>query len=112
MAISKREQKPREDWGGSKEKPPARTGALFECKQGMAIYSLLHRRYAMAILSTGFGKSMIVTVFVMGREEMSLSKNCMIAISPLKKYYRGPDFGNIVSELYSNGASTETVNLL
>ena len=28
----------------------------------------------------------------------------MIAISPLKKYYRRPDFGNIVAELYSNGA--------
>ena len=85
MAISKREQKPREDCGGSKEKPPARTGALFERKHEMAIYSLLHRRDAMAILSTGFGNSMIVTVFVMGKEEMSLSKTCMIAISPLKK---------------------------
>ena len=104
MAISKREQKPREDCGGSKEKPPARTGALFERKQEMAIYCLLHRRDAMAILSTGFGNSMIVTVFVMGKEEMSLSKTCMIAILPLKKYYRRPDFGNIVAELYSNGA--------
>ena len=53
----------------------------------------------MAILSTGFGNSMIVTVFVMGKEEMS----CMIPISPLKKYYRRPDFGNVVAELYSNG---------
>ena len=58
----------------------------------------------MAILSTGFGKSMIVTVFFMGKEEMSLSKTCMIAISPLKKCYRRPDFGNVVAELYSNGA--------
>ena len=57
----------------------------------------------MAILSTGFGKSMIVTVFFMGKEEMSLSKTCMIAISPLKKCYRLPDLGN-VAELYSNGA--------
>ena len=111
MAISKREQKPREDWGGSKEKPSARTGALFERKHEMAIYSLLHRRDAMAILSTGFGNSMIVTVFVMGKEEMSLSKTCMIAISPLKKYYRRPDFGNIVAELYSNGICFKEVHL-
>ena len=40
----------------------------------------------------------------MAKEELSLSKTCMIAISPLKKYYRRPDFGNVVAELYSNGA--------
>ena len=38
----------------------------------------------MAILSTGFGKSMIFTVFAMAKEEMSSSKTCMLAISPLK----------------------------
>ena len=38
----------------------------------------------MTILSTGFGKSMIFTVFVMAKEEMSSSKTCMLAISPLK----------------------------
>ena len=40
----------------------------------------------------------------MAKEELSLSKTCMIAISPLKKYYRRPDFGNVVAELHSNGA--------
>ena len=40
----------------------------------------------------------------MVKEELSLSKTCMIAISPLKKYYRRPDFGNFVAELQSNGA--------
>ena len=39
----------------------------------------------------------------MAKEELSLSKISMIAISPLKKYYRRPDFGNVVAELYSNG---------
>ena len=38
----------------------------------------------MEILSTGFGKSMIFTVFAMAKEEMSSSKTCMIAISPIK----------------------------
>ena len=38
----------------------------------------------MEILSTRFGKSMIFTVFAMAKEEMSSSKTCMIAISPIK----------------------------
>ena len=53
-------------------------------KQEMAIYSLLQRRDVMAILSPGFGKSMIFTVFAMAKEEMSSSKTCMLPISPLK----------------------------
>ena len=77
------EEKPRGDWGGSNEKPSARTG-FFEPK--MAIYSLLHGRDAMAIFSTDFGNSMIFTVFFMVKEEMSLSKTSMIAISPLKVF--------------------------
>ena len=39
-------------------------------KQEIAIYSLLQRRDVVAILSTGFGESMILTVFAMGKEEM------------------------------------------
>ena len=81
-----REEKPRGDWGGSNEKPSARTGGFFEPKQEMAIYSLLHGRDAMAIFSTGFGNSMIFTVFFIVKEEMSLSKTSMIAISPLKVF--------------------------
>ena len=76
-----REEKPRGDWGGSNEKPSARTGGFFD-----PIYSLLDGRDAMAILSTGFGNSMIFTVFFMAKEEMSLSKTCMIAISLLKVF--------------------------
>ena len=70
-------------------------------KQEMAIYSLLQRRDVMAILSPGFGKSMIFTVFAMAKEEMSSSKTCMLPIS--KKYDRQPDIGNVVAGLYSNG---------
>ena len=46
----------------------------------------------MTILSTGFGKSMIFTV-----------KNLYARNFPSKKYYRRPDIGNVVTELYSNG---------
>ena len=38
----------------------------------------------MAILSIGFGKSMIFTFFAMAKEETPSSKTCMISISPLK----------------------------
>ena len=40
----------------------------------------------MTILSTGFGKSMIFTVFAMAKKEMSSLKTCigMIPISPLE----------------------------
>ena len=38
----------------------------------------------MEILSTGFGRSMIFTVFAMAKQEISSSKTCMITISPLK----------------------------
>ena len=59
----------------------------------------------MTILSTGFGKSMIFTVFAMAKKEMSSLKTCigMIPISPLKSIRR-PDFKNVDAELYSNGA--------
>ena len=57
---------------------------VLKSKQEMAIYSLLQRIDVMAILSTGFGKSMIFTVFAMAKEEMSSSNTCMLAIFPLK----------------------------
>ena len=57
---------------------------LLKPEQEMAIYSLLYWRDLMAILSTGFGKSTIITVFAMAKEEMSSSKTCTNAISPLK----------------------------
>ena len=48
------------------------------------LYSLPQRGDVMAILSTGFGKSMIFTFFAMAKEETPSSKTCMISISPLK----------------------------
>ena len=38
----------------------------------------------MAILPTGFGKSMIYTAFALAKEEISSSKTCVIVIAPLK----------------------------
>ena len=49
---------------------------LLKPGQEMAIYSLVYWRDLMAILSTGFGKSTIITVFAMAKEEMSSSKTC------------------------------------
>ena len=66
----------------------------------------------MEILSTGFGKSMIFTVFAMAKEEMSSSKTCMIAISPIKS-----TIDNQISEMLylsciSMELTTETVDWL
>lgn len=44
----------------------------------------------MAILSTGFGKSMIITVFALAKEEMSSLKTCVILISPLNSIIDDP----------------------
>ena len=66
----------------------------------------------MEIFSTGFGKSMIFTVFAMAKEEISSSKTCMITISPLKS-----TIDDQISEMLSLSCTamdlmTETVNLL
>ena len=66
----------------------------------------------MVILSTRFGKSMIFTVFAMAKEEMSSSKTCMIAISPIKS-----TIDNQISEMLylsciSMELTTETVDWL
>ena len=66
----------------------------------------------MVILSTRFGKSMIFTVFAMAKEEMSSSKTCMIAISPIKS-----TIDNQISEMLSLSCiamelTTETVDWL
>ena len=66
----------------------------------------------MVILSKRFGNSMIFTVFAMAKEEMSLSKTCMIAISPIKS-----TIDNQISEMLylsciSMELTTETVDWL
>ena len=66
----------------------------------------------MVILSKRFGNSMIFTVFAMAKEEMSLSKTCMTAISPIKS-----TIDNQISEMLylscmSMELTTETVDWL
>ena len=66
----------------------------------------------MVILSKRFGNSMIFTVFAMAKEEMSSSKTCMIAISPIKS-----TIDNQISEMLylsciSMELTTETVDWL
>ena len=78
----------------------------------MAIYSLLQRRDVMAILPTGFGKSMIFPVFAMAKEEMSSLKTCMIPCFPLKS-----TIDDQISEMLTRSCTvmeltTATVNLL
>ena len=58
----------------------------------------------MAILSTGFGKGMIFIVFAMAKEDNIFIKNLYDHNFASKKYYRRPNFRNVVVELYSNGA--------
>ena len=54
-------------------------------EQETAVNSLLRGRDVMAILPTGFGKSMIITIFALAREElMSSTRTCVIVVSPLK----------------------------
>ena len=84
-----------------------KTGQLYwSLEQEMVIYSLLHRRDVMAILSTGFGKSMIFIVVAMAKEDNVLIENLYDHNFASKKVdiYRWPNFRNVVVELYSTGA--------
>ena len=60
----------------------------------------------MAILSTGFGKSMIFIVIAMAKEDNVLIENLYDHNFASKKVYiyRRPNFRNVVVELYSTGA--------
>ena len=53
-------------------------------KPALEICHLLQRRDVMAILPTGFGRSMIFLVFAMAKQEMSWLKTCVIPFFPLK----------------------------
>ena len=88
---------------------PANSAIVLKPEQETAINNLLNGRDVMDILSTGFGKSMIFTVFALAKEEMSSSKTCLIVISPLKSI-----IGDQISEMLSLScmAKEETVNLL
>ena len=57
---------------------------MLKPEQETVINNLLHGRDVLAILPTGFGKSMIYTAFALAKEEISSSKTCVIVIAPLK----------------------------
>ena len=85
------------------------SAVVLKPEQETAINNLLNGRDVMAILPTGFGKSMIYTVFALAKEISSL-KTCDCHC-PFEKYYRRPDFRNVVAELHGNGTydgSTES----
>ena len=56
------------------------SAVVLKPEQETAINNLLNGRDVMAILPTGFGKSMIYTVFALAKEEISSSKTCVIVI--------------------------------
>ena len=75
-------------------------------EQETAVSESLHGRDVMAVLPTGFGKSMIFTVFALARQELSTTctRTCIIVISPLKSIIDDQIiFRNVVAELDSNG---------
>ena len=56
-------------------------------EQETAVSESLHGRDVMAVLLTGFGKSMIFTVIALARQELSTTctRTCIIVISHLKR---------------------------
>ena len=57
---------------------------ILKREQETAVKELLAERDVMAILPTGFGKSLIFTVFAIAKEQLRSEKTCVIVVSPLK----------------------------
>ena len=53
-------------------------------EQEKAVLELISGNDVLAILPTGFGKSMIYTIFALASEDFQSSKSCVLVISPLK----------------------------
>ena len=88
------------------------SAVVLKPEQETAINNLLNGRDVMAILPTGFGKSMIYTVFALAKEEISSSKTCVIVIAPLKSI-----IDDQISEMLSLNCTameltTEALNLV
>ena len=58
-------------------------------EQETAVKELLCENNVMAILPTGFGKSLIFTVFALAREEMLSAKTCFLIIEIYVQRWRG-----------------------
>ena len=53
-------------------------------EQEKAVLELISANYILAILPTGFGKSMIYTIFALASEDVRSLKSCVLVISPLQ----------------------------
>ena len=58
---------------------------ILKKEQETAVKELLAGRDVMAILPTGFGKSLTFTVFAIAKEQLRSEKTCVIVVSPLKR---------------------------
>ena len=58
---------------------------ILKREQETAVKELLAGRDVMAILPTGFGKSLTFTVFAIAKEQLRSEKTCVIGVSPLKR---------------------------
>jgi len=73
-------------------------------EQETAVSALLHGRDVMAILPTGFGKSMIFTMFALAQTRIiRIYKNLHHCYFAIEKHHRRPTFRDVVAELHSNG---------
>ena len=55
---------------------------ILKREQETAVKELLAGRDILAILPTGFGKSLIFTVFAIAKEQLRSEKTCVIVVSP------------------------------
>ena len=53
-------------------------------QQERAVKELMSGNDVLAILPTGFGKSMVYTIFTLASQKMRSAKTCILVISPLK----------------------------
>ena len=58
---------------------------ILKREQETAVKELLAGRDVMAILPTGFGKSLTFTVFAIAKEQLRSETTCVIVVSPLKR---------------------------
>ena len=79
-----------------------------------AVSELLHGRDVMAVLPTGFGKSMIFTVLALARQELSTTctRTCIIVISPLKSIIDDQILEMLSLNLTAMELSSDKVNLV
>ena len=81
-------------------------------EQEMAVNHLLNGRDVMAILPTGFGKSMIFTVFALAKQELSLTKTSVLVISPLKSIINDQISEMLSLNFTAMELSSETIDLV